>query len=53
MIKNVKKVDSFVVFTKIILYIVIFLKKDFTGDFQKISIDYASDFRVTNNTFLQ
>ena len=41
-------VDSFVVFTKIILYISIFLKKKV----QKVPIECALYFGVTNNYFL-
>ena len=39
MIKNGKKVDSFAVFTKIILYIMIFFKKMFKVNVQKMSIE--------------
>ena len=51
MIKMEKKVDSLAVFTKIILYITIFLIF-FKGNIQKMSIDGASHFRVMNNNFL-
>ena len=47
-----KKVDSFAVFSKIILYIRIFFKKTFEGIVKKISIEGASDFILTNNNFL-
>ena len=47
-----KKFKSFVVFAKIILYITIFIQKIFKGNVQKMSIEGASDFRVTKNNFL-
>ena len=50
MIKTGKRVDSFSVFVKIVLYFTIFLKKkNFKGTIQKMSIEGSSDFRVTNN----
>ena len=49
MIKNGKMVESFVVFAKIILLITIFFIKFFKGNVRKISIEGASDFRLTNN----
>ena len=52
MIKNGKKVDSFVVFAKIILFIAFSFKKIFKSKIQKMSIEGALDFRVTNNYFL-
>ena len=51
MIKNGKKIDSFVVFAKIILYITIFLKFFFRYNVQNMSIQGASGSRVTNNKF--
>ena len=51
-IKNGKKVDSFAAFSKIILYITTFFKKNFKSNVQKMSIEGASDFRVTNNNIL-
>ena len=47
-----KKVDSYAVFAKIILYTAIFFKKFFKGIVQKMSIEGASDFSVKNNNFL-
>ena len=46
--------DSFGVFAKIILYVKIFFKKikKIKGKVQKMSIEGASDFRLTNNNFL-
>ena len=38
-----KKVDSFAVFAKIILYNTIFFKKFFMGNIQKMSIEGSSD----------
>ena len=53
MIKNGKKVDSFTVFGKIILFIAIFFRKFFDVNVKKMSIVWgASDFRVMNNLFL-
>ena len=48
----VKKVDSFTIFSKIILYIMIFFKKIFKGNVQKMSIEGTSNFRAANNNFL-
>ena len=42
MMKTEKKVPSFAVFAKIILYITIFFKKFFKGNVQKMSIEGAS-----------
>ena len=52
MIKNGKKIDSFAVFDKIILYITIFFKFFFKSIIQKRPIEGALDFRVKNNNFL-
>ena len=49
--KNRKQVDSFAVFVQIILYITIFFKIFFKVNVQKMSIEGASEFRVTNNNF--
>ena len=45
--------DSFAVFAKIIRYVIIFLKIIFKDGFLKIPIEGASDFKATNNNFLQ
>ena len=50
--KRSLKTESFAVFDKIILYITIFFKIFFKGNVQKMSVEGASDFRVTNNNFL-
>ena len=47
-----KNIDSFSVFAKIILYLIIFFKNIFKCDAEKMSIVGASDFRVTDNNYL-